>query len=74
MKKDVEYYLRVQVINYMLELEKIYNIRLSLEFKNGEWQIVHSSTSIVFTSAETLETLRDILKLYIEKTSIFVPQ
>lgn len=73
MKKDVEYKLRVQVINYMLELEKIYNTRFSLEFnypspnyKNGEWQIEYASTSVIFTSAETLEALRDILKMHIE--------
>lgn len=73
MKKDVEYKLRVQVINYMLELEKIYNTRFALEYKypnsiymNGGWQIEYASTSVIFTSAETLEALRDILKMHIE--------
>lgn len=75
MRKDVKYKLRVQVINYMLELEKIYNTRFALEYKypypnsiymNGGWQIEYVSTSVIFTSAETLEALRDILKMYIE--------
>lgn len=75
MKKDVEYKLRVQVINYMLELEKIYNTRFTLEYKypypnsiypNGGWQIEYASTTVIFTSAETLEALRDILKMHIE--------
>ena len=79
MKKDVEYYLRVQVINYMLELEKIYNTRFALEYKypypystylNGGWQIEYASTSVIFTSAETLEALRDILKMHIEMLKI----
>lgn len=75
MKKNYEYKIRMEVISLMLELEKIYNTRFTLEYKypypnsiylNGGWQIEYASTSVIFTSAETLEALRDILGMHIE--------
>lgn len=69
-----------EIKKLIIELEKIYNTYFKLIYNSRcekfqyTWEVVYCETNIVFAHADSLEFLKEILNMYLERDVILVPQ